>query len=426
MQPVEKELLVNDRYIPLITDQTRHLVLYGGGGSGKSVFAAQKVVNRTLCEKPHKFLVLRKVADTIKESVFAEIQSAIAETGCANEFEVNKTEKNFLHRPTGNRILCKGLDEPEKIKSIKGITGMWIEEATEFTPDDLTQLNLRIRGEKENYVQYIYSFNPISEDNEVVKKFVTPTRLPEDTKVIHTTYHDNYFLTDEDKKQFEDLKATNPLFYDVYCLGIPGVVDKSGKFLYTFDGHKQIVRGVPMDPRLPIWATFDFNIDPMTCTIAQKFDATTLVCFKSIQLHNSDVHAMCDRIKTDYNEWNLICTGDASGQNETGVARGKSSYWKEIKNELNLKDHQLQIRSKNLGLHESRVLCNVVNRTMNIFLDEDGCAPLIQECKYAKVDERGILIKDRNKQKNDFLDGLRYLMDANWPDILNRPNKYKR
>lgn len=422
---MEKELWINDKYIPLLQDQIRHLVLYGGGGSGKSVFAAQKIVNRVLCEKPHKFLVLRKVADTIKESVFAEIIEAIAQTDCAQEFDINKTEKTFHHWPTGNRILCKGLDEPEKIKSIKGITGMWIEEATEFTTDDLTQLNIRIRGEKENYVQYIYTFNPISEDNEIVKRFVTPSSLPDDTKVIHTTYHDNFFLTDEDKKQFEDLKNTNPLFYDVYCLGIPGVVDKSGKFLYTFSSSN-VAKGIPMDGNLPLWVSFDFNIDPMTVTIAQRFDQETLCCFKSLQLPNSDIHAMCDRIKTDYHGWNLICTGDASGNNETGVTRGKSSYWKEIKRELNLRDNQLQIRSKNLGLHESRVLCNVVLRTMNVFLDEEGCAPLIQECKYAKVDERGILIKDRNKQKNDHLDNFRYLLDANWPDIINKPNKYKR
>lgn len=423
---MEKELWVNDKYIDLLEETIRHLVLYGGGGSGKSVFAAQKIVNRVLCERPHKFLVLRKVADTIKESVFAELKAAIAETGCAHEFETNKTDKTFTHKPTGNQILCKGLDEPEKIKSIKGITGMWIEEATEFTPDDLTQLNLRIRGKKEHYVQYIYSFNPISEDNEVVKKFVTPSSLPADTKVVHTTYHDNFFLSDEDKAQFEALKETNPLFYDVYCLGIPGVVDKSGKFLYTFDGNAQIVKSLPKSADLPMWVTFDFNIDPMTATIGQRIDANSLFCYKSIQLPNSDIYAMCDLLKTELHDWYIIATGDASGSNETGVVRGKSSYWKVIKEQLGLKDTQLQIRNKNLGLIESRVLCNVINKNMTVLLDEQGCAPLIQECKYAKVDERGVLIKDRNKQKCDFLDGLRYLFDANWPDILNRPKKYKR
>jgi hypothetical protein len=134
---------------------------------------------------------------------------------------------------------------------------------------------------------------------------------------------------------------------------------------------------------------------------------------------------MCDRIRSDYPNRHYIVTGDASGHNRTGIVRGKSSYWKVIREELALKDHQIQVRSINLGLIESRVLCNAVNQSVDVFFDEDGCKQLINDCKYAKVDERGVLEKDRNKQKNDFLDGFRYLLDANWADFLNRPKKYK-
>jgi len=414
---------INDKYIPYLEDQSRRLVLYGGSGSGKSVFAAQKIVNRTLTELGHKFLVLRKVGETIKESVFAELRSAIEDTRCSHEFVVNKTDKSFTHIPSGNQILCKGLDEPEKIKSIKGITGMWIEEATEFSLDELDQLDLRIRGEKPNYVQYIYSFNPISEDNPVVKRFVIDHDV--EATVLHTTHEDNYFLSENDRQVLYKLKDKNPLFYDVYCLGIPGVVDKSGKFLYSFDPVNQVVKDLPIIDSLPIWVTFDFNIDPMTATVAQRVNMKQLNCLKSIQLNDSDIYAMCDRLRSDYAGRMLIVTGDASGHNRTGAVRGKTSYWKVIKDELNLKDTQMKIRNINLSLIESKVLCNVANQTVDIFFDEDGCKPLISDCKYAKVDEKGILEKDRKKQKNDFLDGWRYLVDVNFPDILDKPKKYR-
>jgi phage terminase large subunit len=42
-------------------------------------------------------------------------------------------------------FLCAGLDDPEKIKSIVGLTDAWLEEATEFSPDDFTQIDLRVR-----------------------------------------------------------------------------------------------------------------------------------------------------------------------------------------------------------------------------------------------------------------------------------------
>lgn len=423
-QASAKETIVNDIYIPLIENRSRLLILYGGSGSGKSVFASYKIVLRTVTEKGHTFLCLRKVAETVKESIFAELKATMEEMSCLHEFKINNTEKTFLHVPTGNRIICKGLDEPEKIKSIKGITGMWIEEATEFTDDDLSQLDLRIRGEKPHYVQYIFSFNPISEDNHVVKRFVINKDKETDCTVVHTTHEHNYFLSQQDRDRLKRLKETNPLFYDVYCLGIPGMVDKTNKFLYSFD-QKQ-VRKVTIDPNLPIWATFDFNIDPMTVTIAQRPDINTLVCKKNIQLDNSDIYQMTDRIKADFPNYYLLVTGDASGHNRTGAVRGKDSYWKVIKRELNLKDLQMKVRSQNIGLIESRVLCNAVNQSVDIAFDPEGCPQLINECKFAQVDDHGVLVKDRKKQKNDFLDGFRYLVDANYYDYLNKPNKYNR
>lgn len=393
--------------------------------SGKSIFAAWKICHRTLTEKPHKFLVLRKVANTIKESVFAEIKDQLINLGCYHEFEINKTEKSFTHKLTGNQILCIGLDEPEKIKSIKGITGMWIEELTEFDENDLDQLNLRIRGEKKNYVQFIACFNPISEDHWAVKRFVTCSKLEDNCHVIKSTHENNFFLSAEDRQQLLNLKDKNPLFYDIYCLGLPGVVDKSGKFLYSFDANKQVKQGLKPNPNLPLWITFDFNLDPMTVSIGQRTSHTKLSVFKNIQLDNSDIYQMTDRIKADYSQFMWIVTGDASGHNRTGTVRGKTSYWKIIQSELSLKSGQMMVRHQNLPLIESRVLCNAVNQTCEIEIDE-SCTQLINDCKFGKVKENGELIKDRNKQKLDFLDGFRYLIDANFSDYLSKPHKYKK
>jgi len=425
LQPaVAKEIEVNDLYIPYINEQSRFLILFGGGGSGKSVFACFKVCLRTVTEKGHKFLVFRKVASTIKESVFSEIKAMLSDMSVLHEFEINKTDKSFTHQ-NGNQIICMGLDEPEKIKSIKGITGIWVEELTEFEETDYDQINIRIRGKKENYVQILACFNPISEDHWAVKRFVTASKLEDNTAVVKSTHLDNYFLSFEDRQQLLNLKDRNPLFYDIYCLGIPGVVDKTNKFMYSFDESKQ-VRPVTLNQNLPIWATFDFNIDPMTVTIAQRVDLNTLVCKKSIQLDNSDIYEMTDRIRAEFSQYHLVVTGDASGHNRTGAVRGKTSYWQVIKHELALKDLNMKVRTQNIGLIESRVLCNAVNQAVTIILDPEGCKPLINECKFGQVDDHGVLVKDRKKQKNDFLDGFRYLIDANFYDFLGKQNKYKR
>ena len=198
---MNKAIAVNKIYQKAIKNTSQILILYGSAASGKSYFAAQKTVLRLLSEQGHRILVIRKVGNTIKDSVFALLKEVISDWGVYSEFEINKTDKTFLHLPTGNEIICKGLDEPEKIKSIQGITSMWIEEATELDFNDFTQLLLRIRGDKPNYVQYLLTFNPISENHWLKTNLV---ESPHYTKtLIKSTYLDNAYLTDQDKATLE-------------------------------------------------------------------------------------------------------------------------------------------------------------------------------------------------------------------------------
>ena len=69
-----------------------------------------------------------------------------------------------IELPNGSSFLFKGLDDSEKIKSITGITDIVIEEATEITQDEFTQLDLRLRAQEPNLQIYLM-FNPVSKMN---------------------------------------------------------------------------------------------------------------------------------------------------------------------------------------------------------------------------------------------------------------------
>ena len=69
-----------------------------------------------------------------------------------------------IELPNGSTFLLKGLDDPEKIKSIVGITDCWCEETTELEAEDFDQLTLRVRDKVPN-LQFFCSFNPISKRN---------------------------------------------------------------------------------------------------------------------------------------------------------------------------------------------------------------------------------------------------------------------
>lgn len=219
--------LTPGKFYPLYFNRDRYMVLMGGGGSGKSVFITQKIILRMLTEKNHRFLVLRKVAKTLRESVFTEIKKTIYRWGLQQLFKIPKGTSSELHITcvNGNEILFAGLDDVEKLKSISGVTSIWIEEASETTPEDFRQLDIRMRGKSLNYKQMMISFNPIDINHWLKKEFFDRPKTGSTT--THSTYKDNPFLPDEDKAVLEAFKETDPYFYQVYCLGEWGVLGKT-------------------------------------------------------------------------------------------------------------------------------------------------------------------------------------------------------
>lgn len=219
--------LTNNAFYPLYGNRDRYLVLYGGAGSGKSVFAAQKIVVRLLSEPGHRFLVVRKVGKTIRNSAFAQIREIIASWGLEELFKVTKSDLE-IQCANGGQVVCVGLDDAEKLKSIVGITGLWIEEATEITPEDFQQLDLRLRGRTRYYKQIMLTFNPVSALSWIKSRFFDVPQA--NATVLKTTHADNKWLDDEYRAVLEGLKDKDYVYYQVYALGEWGVL---GNLIFT-------------------------------------------------------------------------------------------------------------------------------------------------------------------------------------------------
>lgn len=250
---IDVDDIMNPWGIPILDDQSRYLVLYGGAGSGKSVTAAQKIIIRMLEEQGHKFLVVRKVANTIRNSTFSLLRGTISEWGLTKLFKVNKSDMDIFCN-NGNQIIFAGLDDVEKLKSIHGVTGMWIEEASELIQEDFQQLDLRLRGHTNNYKQIIISFNPISITHWLKKVFFDQRK--DNSTVIHTTYKDNAFIDEEYKKTLESLKEQDPYYYSVYALGEWGV---TGKTVFNAQKVQNRMRHLRENPRDMIRGSFVYE-----------------------------------------------------------------------------------------------------------------------------------------------------------------------
>lgn len=202
---------------------------YGGASSGKSHGVVQKVVIKACKQwrKPRKVLFLRKVGVSLKDSIFADVLACLGDFGLLDRCKVNMTDYRIT-LPNGAEFLFKGMDDPEKIKSIKGISDIVMEEATEFTLDDYTQLTLRLRDRKHLSRQIFLMFNPVSKLNWVYKHFFGEDAEVDFNRVgiHHTTYKDNKFLDAENRKTIEELEKRNPAYYRIYALGEFATLDK--------------------------------------------------------------------------------------------------------------------------------------------------------------------------------------------------------
>lgn len=255
--------MTNEKFYPLYFDKNRYLVLWGGAGSGKSVFAAQKLIVRSLAEPGHKLLVVRKVAKTLRHSTFSLLRETISDWNLSNLFNINKTEMEITCL-NGNSIIQVGIDDPEKLKSIHGITGVWVEEASELDERDFDQLDLRLRGKTKHYKQIIVTFNPVIITHWLKGRFFDKPK--KNMHTMHSTYLDNRFIDDDYRALLESYKETDEYYYTVYCLGQWGTTGKTifaaqkvterlaqikdrkplkeGMFAYDYEGEKIVDKSI--------------------------------------------------------------------------------------------------------------------------------------------------------------------------------------
>lgn len=227
---LHKEIF-NDVYLSSLDDYSkRYEIYYGGAGSGKSVFVAQKLVKKALTDR-RKILVLRKVDKTTKNSTFQLLLDTLTDWKIIDKCKINRTDFTIT-LPNGSVFLCCGLQDPERIKSITGLTDAWLEEATEFNQEDFNQIDLRIRHPEAKGQQIILSFNPVSKVNWCYKLFfkeaadAAMTDFRAQCKILHTNYLDNKFLPQSYIDSLLLLKATNLDYYKIYALGEFGSLSK--------------------------------------------------------------------------------------------------------------------------------------------------------------------------------------------------------
>lgn len=207
----------------------RYKAVKGSRASKKSSTQSLKVITEIIENPNINWLVVRKVERTLRDSCYAQLKWAIHRLKVDNFFKCSTSPLEITYKPTGQKILFRGLDDPLKVTSITVEVGslcrLWIEEAYEITSEDaFDRLDESIRGQlpKGMYHQVVLTFNPWSDRHWLKKRFFDePSK---NVLAMTTNYMCNEFLSEADLVLFEEMKK-NPRRYRTAGLGEWGIVE---------------------------------------------------------------------------------------------------------------------------------------------------------------------------------------------------------
>lgn len=292
-----------------------HYWLKGGRGSTKSSFIAIVLVLLMLIDKVFNAVCIRKVGETLQDSVYNQIIWAIELLGLKNYFQYKSSPLQIIYKPTGQRFYFRGCDKPEKIKSIKCKIGklkaVWFEELTEFSgmKEVRTVTQSIVRGADK--ILCFYSFNPPKDGKNWVNEEVTRVRA--NRFVSQTTYLDvpPDWLGANFLEEAEDLKEYKPDDYNNEYLGL--VSKMTLNVVKNFDKATQI-RDIKYNPEMDLHLTCDFNVDPMCWLMAHK-TAEKVFYFDELAIENTHTRECAEEFIARYGDHRgkIIVNGDASG-----------------------------------------------------------------------------------------------------------------
>ena len=200
-----------------------HYWLAGGRASTKSSFISLEIPLGMMKDKNANAVVLRKVSNTLKDSVFNQLIWALDKLGVLDYWQVNKSPLELIYKPFGNRILFRGSDDPQKLKSTKFIQGyckyIWYEEVSEFYGmEEIRNINQTLMRGGDNFTVF-YSYNPPKNVNNWVNAEALVVR---DDKLLHKSTYltvPKEWLGEPFFLEAEHLKEVNELAYRNEYLG---------------------------------------------------------------------------------------------------------------------------------------------------------------------------------------------------------------
>lgn len=224
---------VNDNFLPILLSDRPYNVLKGGRNSFKSSVIAIKLAYMLLrylkAGEKANVVVIRNVANTIRDSVFLKMQWALGLFGLSDRFKATVSPFKIQDSETGSCIYFYGQDDFQKLKSndIGNIIAVWYEEAAEFSnKEDFDQSNvtfMRQKHDRAKFVQFFWSYNPPRNPYSWINEWAEELKDNENYLVHSSSYLDDKlgFVTEQMLEDIERIKENDYDYYRYIYLGEP-------------------------------------------------------------------------------------------------------------------------------------------------------------------------------------------------------------
>jgi phage terminase large subunit len=440
---------VNDVFYHLWGNKFPIVLLFGGYGSGKSVFAETDLIEKSMQPGYFKCYFGRKILEDVRGSVHSKFVSIIKDNHLQDEFIYSEDPKGSMiirHRATGNLFVPFGGSKPESLKSIDDPTHFFLEEMDQFTQKDFGVILSRLRTEKGNLQLYgafntatvfpdhwirkvlFPEFGKVTEENKEIAKIVEEIGV---TKLF-CNYTDNYFINHKDYYNKLKLTAAGDTEYlEAIAEGKWGVA-KTGREYFPPFKQSLHVRKVKFKDNLSTHLTYDFNVLPYMTQLGVQIETVDNIIevrvFKEYCLEppRNTSKSVCQAYIDDYGKFRnaIFFYGDASGKNRI-PGKGNDYAFKDVEDTLRplLNNNSDRVLRRNMSVFKRRDFINEVlcgQHKIRLIIDE-SCTNLINDFEKLQTDVNGKL-----KEKKDGVeiightsDALEYLMCVVFENVIS-------
>jgi len=274
--PNEVPIEIPEKLLPLIYQSARYKIVYGGRGKGATWSFARCLLRLGMAQR-ERILCAREIQRTIKESVHFVLKRQIEILGLEHFYTVKETEIVGLN---GTTFIFAGLRDMDaaKLKSLEGVTRVWVAEAHVISDNSWRVLIPTIREpDSEIWVE----FNPELATDPTYERFITNRR--HDSLAIFMSWRDNPWFPDvlerERTQDFDDDIEDGKPTYNYVWEGKPKPAVEGAIFaneVARFERDNRF-RSVDCDPMGLVHGIMDLGYGVMTMTLAQRFASTVQI-----------------------------------------------------------------------------------------------------------------------------------------------------